>query len=192
MDKYNKLRSQIKTGDVMLYNGNGIISGIIRWADNAYYSHAGIAYWIGDRLFTIDAWTNGVELVPMSRRMNMYKDFCVVRKADAVPMTLRTAMSNLLNRVERDEAYGYFGLIKRLAYLKCRKVFEFLFRIKALTRKDLDKHRKPVCSDVAREFMEDYGVICYSDIVMPTPEDLHRYVNTIELTVMFDKRVEEN
>jgi hypothetical protein len=178
MEKYDKLRNEIKTGDVIIFNGDGYISGIIRWADGAYYSHTGIAYWVDDRLFIIDAWTNGVELVPMSRRMKIYKDFCLVRKNKFKKIEMEVAIGNSLNRVERDEVYGYWGLLRRLVKLKLK-----------LDAKWINKKRRPVCSDIARDFLNDLGCICYLNVKLPSPQDIERYADPLEVSVLYEERI---
>lgn len=187
MEKYTNLRKQIKTGDIILYRGKGIVSRLIQKFDNnAYYNHTGIAYWIGERLFTVDAWTNGVQLIPMSRRMNMYLDFCVIRKNNPTIPLLRTGMNNLLNRVEISEKYGYFALLKRLLYLKDHWFFNFLFKLKILSLQDGQNDDRPVCSDVSRDFAKDYGATCYDKVNLPSPEDLRRYADKQQFTILFD------
>lgn len=187
MEKYEKLRMQIKTGDIVLYRGNGVLARIIQWADHgAYYNHTGIAYWLGERLFTIDAWSNGTQLVPMSRRMNAYEDFCIIRKNRMDMGGLRNALNNLFNFIEKNKPYGGIGLIKRLLYIRCHNIFEWLFKIKALTPEQVNYDKNPVCSDVSRMFGVDDGLTSLKAIILPSPEDLRRYIDKTEATVLFD------
>lgn len=174
MDKYNTLRSSIKTGDVILYRGTSTLAKIIQWADKSYYNHAGIAYWIGDRLFTIDAWDNGTEIVPMSRRIDYYEDFCIIRPLNVPIINMRTGINNLLNRVEKNETYGWWGLIRRLLWLKAKINITWI-----------NKKRKPVCSDIARDFLVDIKKEHYATLFLPSPEDLLRFV-TSEEEVLFN------
>ena len=166
MKKYILNREFIKDGDAVLFYGNGIISGIIRWADKAYYSHVGIAKWQDERLFIIDAWTNGVELVPMSRRMNIYSDFCVVRKKEIKEYTLKASFGVLFEKIERDQKYGYEGLWMRLLKLKLHIKTRF------------NSTFKEVCSDVACDFLITLGCSCYQPVQLPSPEDIKRRAST--------------
>lgn len=183
-EKFSQARSQIKTGDIVLYSRVRGLARIIRWADNAYYNHAGVAYWIGDRLFTIDAWDNGTELVPLSRRIKVYKDFCVIRKTEVNAIELRTACNNLMNRVERDEPYGWAELVRRLIWMKVINKNNRL----AWIENWINKKRRPVCSDVARDFGVDFGIKCYKDLVLPTPEDLKRFADKSEVQILWDDK----
>lgn len=171
MKKYEQYRKDIKNGDIVLFSRKGFLANIIRWADDAYYNHAGIAYWIGQRLYIIDAWDNGTELVPMSRRMNKYDDFCVIRKKNIEIPKLRKALNNLMDRIEKDEPYGYLELVRRLIWLKVLNKNNRFNNIENM----ISKRRKPVCSDVSRDFGVDLGIDSYINLILPTPEDLLRF-----------------
>lgn len=174
MDKYNILRSSIKTGDLVLFRGTKPLARIIQRVDKAYYNHVGVAYWIGDRLFIIDAWDNGTELVPMSRRMDVYADFCLIRPKNVPINAMRAGINHLLNRVEKNETYGWWGLIRRLIWIKTK------FNIGWINRK-----RKPVCSDVARDFLVDIGETDYAKVILPSVQDLIRFA-TSEVEILYD------
>lgn len=187
MEKYNKLRQQIKTGDIILYRRNkGILPNLIQWIDSAYYNHTGIAYWLGERLFTIDAWSNGTELVPMSRRMDTYDDFCLVRQKDVSISQMRVAISNLYNRIEKDEPYGYWGLILRLIHIKLKK--KEYHRLAAIVKKIAGSRIYPVCSDVSCDCGIDEGNESYKKIELPSPEDLIRYVDPNTTDILFNDK----
>lgn len=177
MEKYEQNRKSIKNGDIVLFSRKGILANIIKWADNAYYNHVGVAYWIGNRLFIIDAWDNGTELVPMSRRMNKYDDFCIIRKKNIEINKLRFSLNNLMNRIEKDEPYGYLELVRRLVWLKVLNKNNRFNNIENM----ISKRRKPVCSDVSREFGVDLGIDSYINLILPTPEDLLRYCNECDI-----------
>ncbi len=181
VEKYNKLRQELKTGDIVLFHRKSLLANIIQWADNSYYNHASIVYWLGDRLFTVDAWDNGTEIVPLSRRIKQYDDFCIVRKNNITPQELRFACSNLISRIEKDEPYGWLELVRRLIWLKVLNKNNKFSNIENW----IAKKRLPVCSDVAREFGVDLGIVSYKSLILPTPEDLKRHAQESETTVLW-------
>ena len=80
-EKYNKLRSEIKNGDLLLYRGTSFLAKGIQYFDKAYYNHIGVV-WMPedlDRILTLDMWSDGLTCIPVSRRMAGYKDFCILR-----------------------------------------------------------------------------------------------------------------
>lgn len=193
MKKYELHRDEIKTGDILLFNGHGLISKIIQKVDNAYYNHTGVAYWIKgitedfDRLFIIDAERDGVELLPMSRRMNAYDDFCIIRKKIIIKNVLNQSLSNLIQRVERDEAYGFMGLIKRAIYINTEKKHPKLHKFIKPILNSINKKNLPVCSDISKSFLVDLGCDFYESVVLPSPQDLIRYSNLKEVDILFNE-----
>lgn len=183
MEKYNLYRNKLESGDIILYYRNStFLSRAIMWADKAYYCHAGIVFNLEGKQFTIDAWNNGTELIPLVRRMNVYKDFCVIRKKDIDTTKLKSAYSNLIARVEKNEPYGFAEVARRLIWLKViNKNNRF-----AWLENWINKKRLPVCSDVARDFGVDLGIKCFKDLVLPTPQDLKRYIDLNEIELLFD------
>jgi hypothetical protein len=70
--RYAEARSQIKTGDVLMFQGTQLISYLIRWGSRSRYSHAGLAVWWTDRLFVIHSILHGVQLQPVSVAVDAY------------------------------------------------------------------------------------------------------------------------
>jgi len=75
--KYDKIRSQIKDGDILLYKGkglfrSGIVATLVQIVTRSAYSHAGIAVWWNKRLMVIEAVRNGVIVNPLSLSLNRY------------------------------------------------------------------------------------------------------------------------
>jgi len=110
--------------------------------------------------------------------MNIYDDFCVIRKKKIKKDNLRVALENILNRVERDEAYGYWGLLKRLLKIKLGLAVSWI-----------NKKNLPVCSDVAISFLKDLGCKSYENVSLPSPQDIRRYVDKYEVDVLFEKNI---
>ncbi len=53
--QYKKYRDQIDDGDVLCFSGRHWLSSFIRKLSHGSYSHAGLAFWWGDRLMVLQA-----------------------------------------------------------------------------------------------------------------------------------------
>ncbi|OUS24539.1 hypothetical protein A9Q99_24395 [Gammaproteobacteria bacterium 45_16_T64] len=92
---YQEIRGDLNTGDIVLFSGKGGISAGIKWGTLSKWSHVGmilnfpeydfVTVWESTNLDnTIDLDTaiprKGVQLVPLSARVNGYKGDIAVRK----------------------------------------------------------------------------------------------------------------
>ena len=55
MVPYSSIRSQVKSGDVFAWAGNGIINDIIKYVEHGLYTHVGIAWVYSGRVFILQA-----------------------------------------------------------------------------------------------------------------------------------------
>jgi hypothetical protein len=69
---YQEIRREIRTGDVLLFQGRSPLSMVIRWGTDSPYSHCGIAAWWEHRLFVFESVGRGVHIVPVSRAVHSY------------------------------------------------------------------------------------------------------------------------
>ncbi len=89
MEKYKAVRNELNTGDIVVFNGSGVISSMIKWKDKTRWSHVGMVVksvdW--DILLLFESTTlskikdvesrkesQGVQLVPLSERIRSYPD----------------------------------------------------------------------------------------------------------------------
>lgn len=70
---YDRARSTIQDGDVLLYRGRSLQSRIIQWITGSPYSHAGLAVWWNDRLMVLEAVSRGVLVTPLSANVRAYQ-----------------------------------------------------------------------------------------------------------------------
>lgn len=173
-DYYN-IRKDIKDGDIIAYRGNGFLAKTIQFFDNAYYNHVGIAKWIGNRLFTIDMWYQGIEIVPLSRRMKYYDKFCIIRPLNKSSQLVDVVIDSVIEKIERDAKYDYF-LLPRIAFLKKTGI--------DLVR--LGKNNRYVCSELCQYFFNNLEIDCYKNINLITPQDFIRKANEDEVELLFD------
>jgi len=75
LQNYNKIRSEMKTGDLLFFSGDHWLSSLIRWRSRSAWSHVGVVIRIEEmgRLFLIESVLGfGVRMVPMS---NVFEDY---------------------------------------------------------------------------------------------------------------------
>lgn len=69
---YNQMRDTINDGDVLLFQGTGLLSSIIRWVTRSRYSHSGLAIWWNDRLMVLESTSPEVRVIPLSILIGHY------------------------------------------------------------------------------------------------------------------------
>lgn len=112
---YQQLRQQIRTGDLLLFRGNRLISGWIESLSDSPYSHCAILARWDDRIIAFQADTRGVEILPASTMVCKYQG-----KVDWWPLKPEWRRAGALDdRLLLDTAltllgikYGYWTLIK--------------------------------------------------------------------------------
>jgi len=174
-NEYYNVRSEFKDGDIVLYRGNGFMSKSIQYFDDAFYNHIGIVKWIGNRLFTIDMWTQGIEIVPLSRRIKTYNYFCIIRFKDKSVDFIDKAIDSVFEKVERDTKYDYF-LLPRVAFLKKT----------GIDLVGMGKKNRFICSELCQYFSDNLEIDCYKNINLITPQDFIRKKDDKEVEVLFD------
>lgn len=170
--QYINIRDQIKDGDMLLYKGNGFLSKAIRYFDNATWSHIGMAKWVGKRLFTIEMWDCGIDFIPLSRRIDSYVEFCVIRPSNINPQLIQSGLDATLGLVESDEQYDYLMLLK-IAILKKT----------GINLVNLKEKNTLICSELAQYFCNQIGVTCYENLSPITPQDFIRHIDKNQITI---------
>ncbi len=72
MNDYLEYRHEIQNCDVLLYKGEGLISGIIKLKTGSEYSHASLVGWWGDRLMVLESTKRGVFPIALSKNIKDY------------------------------------------------------------------------------------------------------------------------
>ena len=113
MIKYLDVRSSMKSGDIIAISHTGwrtrrdIESEIVRMATRSEFSHVGMLWLTGGRVFVLEAVTPTVTVSPLSK----YKDFFWLAMNKPLSDTaLKTGLSHVGERYSRLEAiWGFFG-----------------------------------------------------------------------------------
>jgi hypothetical protein len=102
-EQYDRKRSDIKSGDIIAFSGSGIFSKLIRRFTGETYSHVGIAWIVGSRIFIVEALDGrGVVMRPLSEITPFYHLQNKIEFTDAIE-------SSMLSKIGMK--YGYFDVI---------------------------------------------------------------------------------
>jgi hypothetical protein len=169
---YRDFRREAKDGDVVLFQGTGLLSRIIRKGSGSDYSHAGMVAWWGKRLVLLQSTGRGVETLPMSRAVRDYAgpvDWFQVRP-ELEPQLDRARLLSLAVCMQ-GIPYGTRGLL----VLACRMLLERL-RIRSY-RNEPDMTGRPRAL-----FCSQYIAACYEraglDLDRETP---HHFTSPADL-----------
>ena len=167
-EKYNILGDEIKNGDLLLYRGTSLLAKGIQYFDKAYYNHIGVVWRPEDidRVLTLDMWEDGLTCIPVSRRMDGYKDFCILRPKVSEEKT-KAALSIAIEKWDGKEIKYDSQLIIRVALIKKTGI-----DLTGLGKKD-----KFICSEFVQYYCDLLGVKTYSNINLITPEDFRRFID---------------
>ncbi len=175
--KYLDNRDIIKNGDIILYRGSSLMAKSIQYIDSAYYNHIGVVWKFQEqnkeefRLLTLDMWTNGLSVIPLSKRMRGYDDFCILRPKIKCDEVKSYAVNESLKMWEDGVKYD-FMLLLRVSIIKKTKI--------DIT--GLSSRKKFICSEFAQNYCKLLGIDTYKDIELITPEDFIRHIdNNFEL-----------
>lgn len=167
-EKYLLLRDEIKNGDLILYRGTSFLAKSIQYFDKAYYNHIGVAWRPEgcDRVLTLDMWSGGLDCIPLSRRMNGYGDFCILRPK--VKQEIKNAAVGVVleDWDGRDIKYDN-TLLLRIAIIKKTGI-----DISGLGKKD-----KYICSEFAQRYCDLIGLRTYASLNLISPEDFRRFID---------------
>ena len=130
MVNYQDIRNSLKTGDVVLYSGRSLFSMAIRLSTKSNWSHCGmvirleeydfVAVWESTLLTGIkDLETNthkrGVQLMPLSDRVNKYRGDIAIRSLEDVTLNKEDIIKLMQLRKElarRDYESNAFEMLK--------------------------------------------------------------------------------
>jgi hypothetical protein len=107
---YNELRPMIKTGAVVLWKGNGLISRAIRLKTE--YSHISIVVRFADkgldqRVFIVESLGSGLELRYLSKRVQEYNGDCWIYHTDITDNQRGIIRAFALKEVSEAKSYDY-------------------------------------------------------------------------------------
>jgi hypothetical protein len=175
---YQKNRHLINDGDLILFNGTGIVANVIKYCDNAEFSHIGVVFKAHDALYIEDANSNGVQADRLSFRINSYKEnasFIILRPLISNDK-IKIALHNLLNRPDNKSIkYDYINGISELLNRK----FKLNLNIKHNDDRD-------ICSDFISTYAKEL-ILCtdeFNSLLLVLPQDYLRYNNSFNVSIL--------
>jgi hypothetical protein len=174
---YTEARSQIRTGDVLLFQGTGWMSRVIQWGSGSAYSHAGFAAWWGTRLLVFQATGRGAEVLPASSAVDTYDgqvDWYALRERSAInsEQLLTNAVTMLGRAYAHTELLDLMWRMLRQTSLRrpdprtspdhvfCSQYVSYCYRTSGLDLVDLADDGSTSPADLARSpYLELRGVL---------------------------------
>lgn len=113
---YHSLRPKICTGDVILWQGNSLVSRLIRqWST---FSHASLVIRFRrghrNRVFLVEALSKGLVLRSLSSRLEKYNGKAFWQHVRATPEERGRAWAFAINACSRDIPYDYGSLFRNI------------------------------------------------------------------------------
>lgn len=113
---YSDLREIAKTGDIILLEGTGIVSRIIRVLTGQSISHVAALFWLDGGLFIAEMVEGvGYQIVPASQRLSAMKGIVYFGSAPKVVQDATDSIMGVICSYRTDktkQGYGYLSLIK--------------------------------------------------------------------------------
>ncbi len=115
--KYEDLRPQIKTGDLLLCTGKTFVSEVIERLTGGRFSHVAVFFWMGDGLFIAQEYEGvGFQILPASQEISCY-DECYLGIAPAIVRQNPSGVEECISTYRKTpslQSYGYGTLITTL------------------------------------------------------------------------------
>lgn len=175
LSKYHKHRVNLKTGDVVAFQGRDVLARMIQRATKSRYSHVGLVVRIEqvstERVFILESVTkSGVVLLPLSRKLSDYRGKAwwlplIFKKSyqDASPRAIEegvrtTILKYSMNELGKKNDYKHIGsLVKRI--------------LKLSSRSPAEDYQEYICSELVGAAFKAAGVMRGSTANI-TPQDI--------------------
>ena len=117
--KYMEERPKIKSGDVLAWSSPGFINSLIKGATQSTWTHVGIAWVVGGRVFVLEAFPrNGVRIQPLSKELPFYHlrsdKFKWTKDMEAYALERVGESYSVLEAIR-----GFFGVTKKDSKWEC-------------------------------------------------------------------------
>ena len=116
--KYNEIRDRIRSGDLLAFARNSWTSSVIRIFTRSTYSHVGVAWVTGGRVFILESVGHGgTRIFPLSLSGDFY---LLPLRAPWTPSVEEFALENVGIRYSvLDAILAYFGRLPRGSMREC-------------------------------------------------------------------------
>jgi hypothetical protein len=148
--RYDVIRSHIKNGDVLMFQGKYRSSFLIKRLTRSSYSHAGIAVWWNKRLMVMEAVEEGVRIIPLSRKIESYRgsvEWFTCNREISKRDRLRMVIS------AQEELGKRYAKWKTIVF-----AWKILFKRKVSDKDELRKENKLFCSQYIARIYNSVGL----------------------------------
>ncbi|MBS1510428.1 MAG: hypothetical protein JST86_06300 [Bacteroidetes bacterium] len=168
---YEKIRDELKTGDIFFSSGSYTFSGIIQKLTKSTWSHVAVIYKDEElkRVLVLEAEPSvGIRLIPLSKYLHDYK-------GTNRPYKGEIALAHLSFELEREKlnkgiSFGLDALTRPYDnYEIFRIMIRILFRI---TKRE--RNRSYICSELVRDILAKSGVIMQYKDTYISPDNIWR------------------
>lgn len=153
---YEKIRSQLKTGDIVFCSGSYAFSGAIQKLTKSVWSHVAVVYKDEElgRVLMLEAEPQiGIRLIPLSNYLQNYKGTKRSYKGQLVVARLHQDLSK--EQLNKGVSFGLDALARPYDnYEIFRIMIRILFRISKRER-----NKSYICSELVRDVFAKAGVI---------------------------------
>jgi hypothetical protein len=174
---YQKIRDNIKTGDIVFCSGSYTFSGIIQNLTKSVWSHVAIVYKDEElgRVMMLEAEPYvGIRLIPLSTYLQDYKGKRKAYKGQMVIARLHQELPK--EQLNRGLSFGLDALTRPYDnYEIFRIMMRILFRV---TKRE--RNRSYICSELVRDVFAKSGVIIQYKDTYISPNHIWMDVRVIE------------
>ena len=167
--RYDEVRDQLRTGDLVFCSGSYFFSGLIQRFTRSVWSHVGILYKDDtlQRVFVLESETMiGVRLAPVSKYLRDYHGRNRPYRGNIVVARVQPDVD--VAAVRRAISYGMDELTKPYDNFEIVRIaFRILFRVSRRTR-----DRKYICSELVYDCFRKAGVHFKLNDEFVSPDDI--------------------
>ena len=166
---YEKIRDNLKTGDIFFSSGNYLFSGVIQNLTKSTWSHVAVIYKDVElgRVLVLEAEPRvGIRLIPLSKYLHDYKGTKRPYKGEVVLAHLNFDVEK--EKFNRGISFGLDELTRPYDnYEIVRIMIRILFHISKR-----EKNRNYICSELVRDMFAKAGVIMQYKDTYISPDNI--------------------
>jgi uncharacterized protein YycO len=168
---YEKIRSNLKTGDIVFCSGSYLFSGIIQKLTKSTWSHVAVVYHDEElgRVLLLEAEPQiGIRMIPLSNYLKDYKGTKRSYKGQIVVATLQTELQK--SDLNKGISFGLDALAKPYDNWEIiRIMIRILFKISKRER-----NKSYICSELVRDIFAKAGIIIQYNDTYISPDNIWR------------------
>jgi hypothetical protein len=168
---YDKIRSHLKTGDIVFCSGSYLFSGIIQQLTKSTWSHVAVVYHdeVLQRVLLLEAEPQiGIRMIPLSNYLKNYKDTKRPYKGQMVIAQLNTPLD--APQLNKGISFGLDALAKPYDNWEIvRIMIRILFKISKRER-----NKSYICSELVRDIFAKAGVVIHYNDTYISPDHIWR------------------